>query len=122
MPPILAASFAGPFGKSSYSSLTGTPDSLPSERIDGAVPGGQEAVAHEPDDEPVTLGQLRDAAQVRDLLGDLVGPLLGVEQESLRVDLDGGVGNHHLSSSLSLLQAAAGRCLPAVGIVGPIPG
>ena len=38
MPPILAASFAGPFGKSSYSSLTGTPDSLPSERMLGANP------------------------------------------------------------------------------------
>src|SRR6266540_1527614 len=38
MPPILAASFAGPLGKSWYSSFTGTPDSLPSERIVGATP------------------------------------------------------------------------------------
>ena len=38
MPPILAASFAGPVGKSWYSSLIGTPDSLPSDLIEGAVP------------------------------------------------------------------------------------
>ena len=38
MPPILAASFAGPLGKSSYSSFTATPDSFPSDRIVGAVP------------------------------------------------------------------------------------
>jgi len=32
MPAIFAASFAGPFGKSWYSSLMGTPEALPSVR------------------------------------------------------------------------------------------
>ena len=38
IPPIFAASLAGPLGNRTYSSLTGTPDSLPSARIDGAEP------------------------------------------------------------------------------------
>ena len=44
IPPIRAASFAGPFGKSPYSSLMGTPDCLPSERIDGACPVSRKVV------------------------------------------------------------------------------
>jgi hypothetical protein len=34
----LAATFAGPFGKSWYSSFTDTPDVLPSTRTVGPVP------------------------------------------------------------------------------------
>ena len=38
IPPIFAASLAGPLGKSWYSSLIGTPEVFPSERIEGALP------------------------------------------------------------------------------------
>src|ERR1039458_5057617 len=38
MPAIFAANLAGPFGKSSYNSLMGTPEVLPSKRTLGPAP------------------------------------------------------------------------------------
>ena len=93
MPPILAASLAGPLGKSWYSSLMGTPDSLPSERIEGGGARREVALAHELDDEPVPVSQLGDAVLGGDRLGDLLVPLLGVGEEALGVDVDRGLGD-----------------------------
>ena len=67
MPPTLAASLAGPLGNSWYSSLMGTPDALPSVRIDGAVPVLEVGGAHEVDDLPVTIGQCVDAVGLGNL-------------------------------------------------------
>ena len=96
---------------------------MPSERIDGAVPVCEVAVAHEADDEPVPVGQLGDAVLGGDRLGDLLVPLLRVGEEALGVDVDRCIGDQGRGHLVLLLSAWTGsRCLPAVGIAGPMPG
>src|SRR6266540_4042902 len=64
------------------------------ERADrGSGSGRQVALAHELDDQPVPVGQLRDAVLGCDCLGDLLVPLLGIRHEALGVDVDRGIGD-----------------------------
>src|SRR6266540_6612498 len=62
---------------------------LLAERADrGRGAGGEEAVAHELDDQPVPLGQLRDPVLGGDRLGELLVPLLWVGEEAFGVDVE----------------------------------
>ena len=61
--------------------------------------------------------------------GHVLGPLLGVGEEAVVVDLDGdardGRGGHGDSFSVGDTGASAGamrRSLPAIGMVEPMPG
>src|ERR671931_1419795 len=64
------------------------------ERADrGRGAAGEVAVAHEADDEPVALGQVRNAVLARDRLGDLFVPLRRVGEEAFGVDVDRRIGD-----------------------------
>src|SRR5438876_1241467 len=68
---------------------------LLAERADrGGSAGGEVAVAHELDDEPVPVRQLRDPVLERDLLGEVLVPLLWVGHEAFGVDVDARLGDH----------------------------
>ena len=95
MPPILAASLAGALGEQLVELLDRDPGGL-AEAADGRSRAAlQIGLAHEVDDLPVAIGQLLDAVRARDLLGDLLVPLLSVGEEALGVDLDGRAGERH---------------------------
>src|SRR5918994_3897817 len=122
-----AADFGGelcrPLGKELIELLDGDAGFL-AERADrGGGAGGEVALSHERDDEPVPIGQLWDAVLGGDPLGDLLVPLLGVGEEAFGVDVGGGFGDQGHGHLVLLSQAWTGmRFLPAVGIAGPMPG
>jgi hypothetical protein len=94
IPPTLAASFAGPLGKSWYSSLIATPEALPTERADARrLAVAQVRLAHEPHDLPMLVGQLGNAVLARDRRSDLLVPLVRVGEETLAVDVDRRAGD-----------------------------
>ena len=65
--------------------------------------GGEEPLAHEPDNLPVTRGQPHDSVLASDRLGDLLVPLLGIGEETLGVDVDAPVGDHRHGHLVLLL-------------------
>src|SRR3954464_5287265 len=109
----LGGELCGPLGEELVELLHGHAGLL-AERTDGRRRAGLEvALAHEPDHEPVPAGQLVDAGAAGDLLRELLVPLLWIREETLRVDVDGVVGDQccgHLSSFKPRLR---GACLGA---------
>src|SRR6266568_949402 len=88
----------------------------------GAGPLRRVLGAHEADDLPVPVGQLADPGLARDLLGQVLGPRVGIEQEALVVHghLVAGVGRgRHVRVSSrvgSLIR------LPCTGMAAVMPG
>src|SRR6266545_7461421 len=65
---------------------------LLAERADrGRVAGGERTLAHEPDDQPMPLGQVGNAVLGCDCARDLLVPLFGVGEEAFGVDVDRGI-------------------------------
>src|SRR6266508_3360736 len=119
----LGGELGGPLGEELVELLDWDAGLL-AERADrGRGSGGEVAVTHEADDEPVPVGQLGDAVLGRNAPGDLLVPLLGVGEEALGVDVDRRVGDQGHGHLVLLSRAWTGMCfLPAVGIAGPMPG
>ena len=135
MPAIFAASLAGPFGKSSYSSLMLTPEVLLRARTLGPVPFSAYSCRMN-----LTTCQCGSVSALMPLLGGDLGchvlaPLLRVGEEALVVDGDLGacvdLGGHGQALSLVPLAglaaawppaASASSRLPASGMSVPTPG
>src|SRR6266516_461342 len=101
---------------------------LLAERADRGRGAGREvALAHELDDQPVTLAQLCDSVLARDLLGEPLVPLLRVGEEAFGVDDDAGVGDHRCGHLVLLSSRGPGRAScrgsasPARGRGSPVP-
>src|SRR6266545_2280421 len=99
----LGGELGRPFGEELVELLDGDARLL-AERADrGGGTGGEVALAHEPDDKPMPLGQLGDAVFGGDRPGDLLVPLVGTGEEALGVDVDRGIsdqGHSHCRSPL----------------------
>src|SRR5918994_5979755 len=123
-----AADLGGEFGRPLGEELVELLDrdaGFLSERSDrGGGAGGEVALAHEADDQPVPVAHFGNAALTRDRLRDRLVPLLRVDEEALGIDVDRSVcdqGHGHRRSSLAQALTVS-RFLPAVGMAGPMPG
>src|ERR671924_848834 len=87
----LGGELGGPLGEELVELLHGDTQFL-AERADRRCrPGRQEALAHEADDEPVPVAQLRNTVITRDRLRDRLVPLRRVDEEALGIDVDRSV-------------------------------